>query len=199
MTIRATTGEIRRDDPPKCQVSRDPIEGRPLELKQRQPRTGLIRVNRERPSRRVNVLGTRIINAPAANAAFEGKEFQRSPHFSANAAIEWRRLDRLRIALNTGTIAPILATIGMSPIAGWAGRTSRCTRRLNHAPLHLVQLRAQLFRQVLPDLLLDPPSLATAGQPRDIGVGIDASSKLFERRGRWAGHPVGYERRPNRH
>jgi outer membrane receptor protein involved in Fe transport len=46
----------------------------------------------------IGLLGTRIVRSGTEITEIEGNEFDRAPHFSAAAAIDWQPLDRLRVS-----------------------------------------------------------------------------------------------------
>lgn len=122
----------------------------------------------------LGLLRTKIVDAGAA-AAFDGKQFQRSPRFSASAAVDWRPLDRLRLSAqlrhNSGYFSDDLQTASRR-IDGWTKLDARAEWQAG---------KFRLFgyaRNILDKFYLTyvfSPTLATAGDPRELGVGLEAS------------------------
>ena len=123
----------------------------------------------------LGLLDTKITKTEPANAGFEGKEFGRAPHFSGSAAIEWRPLDQLRLSAqakrNSGFWSDDLNTPNRR-IDGWTRVDARAEWDAG---------RFRLFgyaRNLLDKFYLTysfNSQLATAGDPREIGVGLEAN------------------------
>jgi outer membrane receptor protein involved in Fe transport len=123
----------------------------------------------------VGLLDTRIIKVEPANAGFEGKEFGRAPRFSGTASIEWRPIDPLRISAQARRNS-----------AFWSDDLNTPTRRIDgwtrvDARADWDAGRFRLFgygRNLLDKFYLTyrfNNALATAGDPREFGVGLEAN------------------------
>jgi outer membrane receptor protein involved in Fe transport len=123
----------------------------------------------------VGLLDTKIIKAEPANAGFEGKEFGRAPRFSGTASVEWRPIDPLRISAQARRNS-----------AFWSDDLNTPTRRIDgftrvDARADWDAGRFRLFgyaRNLLDKFYLTyrfNNTLATAGDPREFGVGLEAN------------------------
>jgi outer membrane receptor protein involved in Fe transport len=123
----------------------------------------------------VGLLDTKIIKAEPANAGFEGKEFGRAPRFSGTASVEWRPIDPLRISAQARRNS-----------AFWSDDLNTPTRRIDgftrvDARADWDAGRFRLFgyaRNLLDKFYLTyrfNNTLATAGDPRELGVGLEAN------------------------
>jgi iron complex outermembrane recepter protein len=123
----------------------------------------------------VGLLDTKILKAEPANAAFEGKDFGRAPRFSGSAAVEWRPVDQLRLSAqakrNSGFWSDDL-NAPIRRIGGWTRVDARADWDAG---------RFRLFgyaRNLLDKFFLTykfSSALATAGDPREVGVGLEAN------------------------
>ena len=122
----------------------------------------------------LGLLRTRIVDAGAASA-FDGKQFQRSPRLSASAAIDWRPLERLRLSAqlrhNSGYFSDDLETASRR-ISGWTKLDARA--EWQSGKFRLFGYARNLFDNFYLTYAFNP-SLATAGDPRELGVGIEAA------------------------
>jgi outer membrane receptor protein involved in Fe transport len=122
----------------------------------------------------VGLLRTRIVDAGAA-AAFKGKQFQRSPKFTLSAAIDWRPVQRLLLSAqlrrNSGFFSDDLNS-ATRYVGGWTKVDARAVWSAR---------KFRLFgyvRNVTDNFYLTYkflPDFATAGDPREAGVGIEAA------------------------
>ena len=122
----------------------------------------------------VGLLRTRIVDAGAA-AAFTGKQFQRSPKLTLSAAIDWRPVQRLLLSAqlrrNSGFFSDDLNS-ATRYVGGWTKVDARAEWSAG---------KFRLFgyvRNVTDNLYLTYkflPDFATAGDPREAGVGIEAA------------------------
>lgn len=123
----------------------------------------------------IGVLDTKIRKADPANLAFDGKDFGRAPRFSASAAIEWHPISRFRLSAqakrNSGYWSDDLNT-PTRRIDGWTRLDARADWDAG---------RFKLFgyaRNLLDKFYLTykfNSQLATAGDPREVGIGLEAS------------------------
>lgn len=123
----------------------------------------------------VGLLRTKIVRVEAAYSRFEGNEFQRSPHFSATASVEWRPLEHLRLSAQARHNSAYWSDDLNSPLRRIDGWTRVDTRAEWSAG------RFKLFgyaRNVFDDFYLTSlfsPVAGTAGDPRELGVGVEAN------------------------
>lgn len=131
-----------------------------------------------RPSKRFNLsgaiglLGTRITQSPDGNLL--GKQFQRSPHFSGSASVVWTPVDPLMLSAqvrhNSSYFSDDLetatrridgsTTVDTKASWTWKGVTVFGYVRNLFDEFHLTYLFGN--------------GVATAGDPREIGIGIEA-------------------------
>lgn len=121
----------------------------------------------------IGLLRTRILQSPD-QSAFEGKKFQRAPGFSASGSIAWRPVDRLNLSAqlrhNSGYFSDDLNDPVRS-IDGWSRIDAKAAWDVG---------RFNLFayaRNLLDDFHMTHvfnPSLGTAGDPREVGIGLEA-------------------------
>ncbi len=121
----------------------------------------------------IGLLRTRITHSPD-HPLFEDKQFQRAPRFSASASLSWRPVNKLLVSGQLRHNSRYFSDDLNDPVRridGWSrldGKVSWDTGRLN------------IFaygRNLLDDFhmtYLFNPSLGTAGDPREVGVGLEA-------------------------
>ena len=119
------------------------------------------------------LLSTKIIEAGATYASFEGKEFQRSPSFTGSAALDWHPWPALTLSAqihhNSGYFSEDL-NLENREIEGWTTINARATWQHRHVVLF------GYVRNLLDDFHLTHllnPALATAGDPREFGLGLE--------------------------
>lgn len=122
----------------------------------------------------LGLLRTRILNAGPAHA-FSGKEFQRSPHLSASVAVDWRPVDQFRFSAqlshNSGYFSDDLETASRR-IGGWTKFDARA--QWNAGNFSVFGYVRNVFDRFYLTYLLSS-TLATAGDPREFGLGAEAS------------------------
>jgi len=128
----------------------------------------------------LGLLETKIVRADFPYQSYEGKEFQRSPHFSASASIDWLALHNLRLSgqmrFNSAYFSNDLNTpnFKIRPYATLDGRAEWDAGKVT-----LFGYARNLFdKSYFTSLsIATPPAgrpgLATMGDPREIGLGIE--------------------------
>jgi outer membrane receptor protein involved in Fe transport len=128
----------------------------------------------------VGLLNAKITRTDAESEALHGREFARSPGATASAAIDWRPIDPLRLSTqirhngsyfsdDEGTVSRRIgrATFVDARASWTAGRTT------------LFGYVRNVFDTFRLRLLFAPPTqpnaLATAHDPREVGIGIERS------------------------
>jgi len=132
-----------------------------------------------RPSTRLSgrfalgMLRTRIIRSAAGYAEFEGKEFARSPHLTAAAAVDWQANRRLRLSAQVRHHGRYFSDESNDPLLRIAGSTiadARAAYELGRASL-FVQVRNVFDKLALVDL--GDPDFGEAEDPRRFMIGIE--------------------------
>ena len=120
------------------------------------------------------VLDTKIMEADAPYAAFKDNEFQRSPHFSGSLAVDWQPLSNFNLSAqarhNSGYFSDDLNQENRR-IDGWTKIDARASYQFRHVQL-FGYVRNLLDKFYLTYLFSS--SLATAGDPREFGLGLEA-------------------------
>ena len=128
----------------------------------------------------VGLLGTEIIRTDAESAGLEGNEFDRSPHFTGSAAIDWKPIDRLRISAQVRRHSPYFTDPENSPEV-----RVRSGPRIDARAQYDLQ-RVSLFAQVRnvfdalnmldlsdPDPLTGLPQSGESEDPRTFAAGLE--------------------------
>lgn len=119
------------------------------------------------------LLDTRIQRTLARSDPIRGKDFQRSPGFSAAASVDWRPIDALRLSAqlrgnssyySDDANTPSRRIGGSMTLNARAAYTHRATTLFGYA-------RNALDKFYLTYLF--SPTLGTAGDPREVGLGIE--------------------------
>lgn len=122
----------------------------------------------------LGLLSTRITSADAPHAQFEGKHFQRSPGLSASASLNWEPVPHLTLSAqarhNSGYFNDDLNQANRK-VGGWSKVDAQAAYDFGRFRLH------GYVRNLFDDFhvtYLFSPTFATAGDPREIGVGLEA-------------------------
>jgi len=133
-----------------------------------------------RPSRRISaaialgLLDTKILRAEGAYDEYQGKQFERSPHFTASAWIDWRPLQRLRLSAQMRHNAHYFsddlnqASLGVKAFTIFDARAQWDTGKIS-----LFAYAHNFFDKFYMAYVFDSDS-GEAGDPRRVGVGIEA-------------------------
>lgn len=128
----------------------------------------------------LGLLGTKIVQADGAYALYSGREFQRAPHLSASASLDWWPLKKVRLSaqirrnsdyFSDDLNAPNFRVDGSMTVDG---RAEWSTGRVR-----LFAYVRNLFDKFYFTTLSVPtppagrPGLATLGDPRQLGLGIE--------------------------
>lgn len=123
----------------------------------------------------VGLLDTKITKAEAGKVDFEGKEFGRAPRFSGTASIEWRPFGQLRLSAqarrNSGFWSDDLNTPSRR-IDGWTRVDARAD--WDAGRFRLFGYARNLLDKFYLTYLFNN-MLATAGDPREFGMGLEAN------------------------
>jgi iron complex outermembrane receptor protein len=122
----------------------------------------------------LGLLETRIIETLDPLDPNRGKHFQRSPHLTASAAIDWRPLDRLRLSAQLRHNSDYFSNDANTPTLRVPGSTVLNSRAAFSAgPLTLFGYVRNVFDTFYLTSLASP-LFATAGDPREFGLGIES-------------------------
>lgn len=120
------------------------------------------------------LLDTKIIEAEFPYGAFEGKEFQRSPHFSGSLALDWEPIRHFNLSAqarhNSGYFSEDL-NLESRRVGGWSRIDARASYDFGHVEA-FGYVRNLLDHFYLTYLFNS--TLATAGDPREFGIGLEA-------------------------
>lgn len=121
----------------------------------------------------LGLLWTKIVEAGASHPAFERNEFLRSPHLSATASIEWRPVEQLRLSVqgrhNSGYWSDD-ANTPLRRISAWTKVDARVD--WDRGPFRFFGYARNIFDTFYMTALFNP-TLGTAGDPRELGVGVE--------------------------
>lgn len=122
----------------------------------------------------VGILDTKITRAGNPYAQYEGREFQRSPHFTASGNVEWRPTALLALSAqvrhNSGYFSED-QNFANRRIEGWTKVDARAAYDCGKVKFF------GYVRNIFDDFYLTylfNPTLATAGDPREFGLGLEA-------------------------
>lgn len=122
----------------------------------------------------LGLLETRVVETRSAADPLRGKEFQRSPAVTGFAALDWRPLDPLRLSAQARHSGGYFSDDLNLPELRIPAYTVVDARAAYEAgPLTLFGYARNLFDEFHLTLLFSP-QLATAGDPREFGLGMEA-------------------------
>jgi len=122
----------------------------------------------------LGLLSTRITQAEAPFAQFEGKHFQRSPNFSASASLVWEPVPRLTLSAqarhNSGYFSDDLNRPDRK-VSGWTKVDAQAA--YDFGRFRVSGYVRNLFDKFYPTYFFSS-TFATAGDPREVGIGLEA-------------------------
>ena len=121
----------------------------------------------------LGLLGTKIRRTLALSDPIRGKAFQRSPNFSAAAAIDWRPVDDLRLSAQLRTSSDYFSDDANTPSRRIDGSTTVNARAAYTASSMTLfgYVRNAFDAFYLTHLFT--PTFGTAGDPREVGLGLE--------------------------
>ncbi len=132
-----------------------------------------------RPSDRLSVrlglamLDTKVRRTLVASDALLGKEFQRSPHFSGAMAVDWRPVDGLQLSAQLRSTSNFFSDDAGTQnrrIKGFTTVNARAAYTIG--PVTAFGYVRNLFDNFYLTHLFNP-AFGTAGDPREVGVGLE--------------------------
>lgn len=122
----------------------------------------------------IGLLDTKMRRTLLPTDPIAGKQFQRSPNFSAAAAIDWQPVNRLRLSAQLRTNSDYFSDDANNPARRIDGSTRLDARAAYTWRGLTVFGHARNAFDTFYLTYLFTPTFATAGDPREFGVGIEA-------------------------
>jgi outer membrane receptor protein involved in Fe transport len=123
----------------------------------------------------IGVSDTRITATPTSTDPTLRKQFQRSPRFSASASIDWKPVEALRLATqlrhNSGYFSDDAETAALQ-VGGSTTVDAKASWQTGRVTLFAYVRNA--FDEFYLTYLFSSGRLATAGDPREFGLGLEA-------------------------
>lgn len=119
-------------------------------------------------------LDTKLRRTLVASDPLRGKAFQRAPNFSAAAAVDWRPVDVLRLSAQLRTSSDYFSDDANTPTRRIDGYTTVDLRGAFTANKMTVFGYAKNVFDAFYLTNLSNPAFGTAGDPRELGVGVEA-------------------------
>jgi outer membrane receptor protein involved in Fe transport len=123
----------------------------------------------------VGLLRSRIVRTDAAYVRYEGNEFQRAPHLTGTASVEWRPAEHFTLSAQTQHSGGYWSDDANDPlrrIDGWTKVDARA--EWSAGRFKLFGYARNVFDHFYLTWKFNDVS-ATAGDPREIGIGLEAS------------------------
>jgi outer membrane receptor protein involved in Fe transport len=122
----------------------------------------------------IGLLGTKMVRTDTENAGLDGNQFDRSPHFSGSAAIDWKPTDRLRISAQARHHSPYFSDPENSPnirIKSGTNVDARAEYRVGHVSI-FAQVRNAF--DALNIISLGDTDSGEAEDPRSFSIGLES-------------------------
>lgn len=122
----------------------------------------------------IGFLDTKLVRTEGESAVFHGNQFDRSPHFTGAAAVDWRATDKLRLSAQVRHHSPYFSDPQNSPELR-IGRGTNVDARAEYAagPVTIFGQVRNLF-DALNLLSLGSPAAGEAEDPRTLAIGIES-------------------------
>lgn len=125
------------------------------------------------------LLKTKVLRTLPADIDFLGKEFQRSPHVSASAAVDWRPVAGLQLSVQARGSSGYFSDDANNPLLRIAGSaTVNARAAYTQGGVTVFGYVRNLLDSYDLTYLFEPimttmPTIATAGDPREVGLGLE--------------------------
>ena len=122
----------------------------------------------------IGLLSTKFVRGDEESAAFEGNEFDRSPHFTGSLAIDWKPTDRARLSAQVRHHSPYFTDPENSPelrIAAGTNVDARAEYQIGGVSI-FGQVRNLFDEFRMRDLFSD--TAGEAEDPRTVAIGLEA-------------------------
>lgn len=122
----------------------------------------------------VGLLRTKITRTDASHLKLLGNEFQRAPHFSGSASVDWRPIDRLRLSAQVRRNSRYFSNDNETPALRVGGETTVDARAdFDFGPARLFGYARNVLSEFEMRFLFSPTA-GFANNPREVGVGVEA-------------------------
>lgn len=123
----------------------------------------------------VGFLGSKIVGTDFESAELEGNEFDRSPHFTGAAAIDWAPTERLRISAQLRHHSAYFSDPENSPEVRIKSGTIANARAAYRVGRVLLFAQVRNLFDTLSMLDLGDPRSGEAEDPRTFGIGVESN------------------------
>lgn len=121
----------------------------------------------------IGLLDTKMVETEGESAIFHGNQFDRSPHFTAAAAVDWRPIPRLRLSAQIRHHSPYFSDPDNSPELRIGSGTNLDARFAYDVGTVSVFGQIRNWFDSLNLLSLGSPTAGEAEEPRTFAVGIE--------------------------
>ena len=122
----------------------------------------------------IGLLDTKLVRTKGESAVFRGKHFDRSPHFTGAAAVDWNPTEELRLSAQLRHHGPYFSDPQNLPDLRIASGTNLDARvQYSIGPATVFGQVRNLFDK-LNMLSLGPPTQGEAEDPRTLAIGIES-------------------------
>lgn len=122
----------------------------------------------------IGLLSTRITRTDAESAVYQGKQFDRSPHFTGSAAVDWRPIPQLNLSAEVRRHSSYFSDNADKPLLEIAGATIADVRAEYQLQRFLIFIQAHNLFDTFAMKLLFVPTSGEAEEPRRISAGVEA-------------------------
>jgi outer membrane receptor protein involved in Fe transport len=122
----------------------------------------------------IGLLSTRIARTDAESAVYQGKQFDRSPHFTGSAAVYWRPTPKLNLSAQVRRHSSYFSDNADKPLLQIAGATIADSRAEYQLQRFSLFIEARNLFDTFAMKLLFGPSSGEAEEPRRIRAGVEA-------------------------
>ena len=122
----------------------------------------------------IGLLGTKIVRTDVESVLIEGNQFDRAPHFTGAAAIDWKPTERLRISAQARHHSPYFSNPENSPLTRVGSGTNVDARAEYRAGRYSIFAQARNVFDAFNMLNLANAGSGEAEDPRRISVGIES-------------------------
>ncbi|MGZ8998872.1 MAG: TonB-dependent receptor domain-containing protein, partial [Allosphingosinicella sp.] len=122
----------------------------------------------------LGVLRTRITETQTASDPLLGKRFQRSPGLTAVATIDWRPFTHARLSAQLRSRGGYFSNDANTPALRIAGATVLDARAAYEFGSFTISAYVRNAFDKFYLTLLTAPTLGRAGDPRELGLGVEA-------------------------
>ena len=122
----------------------------------------------------IGLLDTKITRTDPSTAQLLGNEFQRAPHFTGSAALDWRPIERLRLSAQVRRNSGYFSDDDETPTRRVEGATTMDARATFEAGGVILFGYARNVFDEFAMRYLSLPTSGVANDPREVGIGIES-------------------------